>query len=486
MGNAVLLPGVLSLALMLAACSKNTSNPAPPRLTEPAVIPVQESAISVPITAPLAELQRFANAEVPMTLATIDEQKSDCVKVKVIGKISCRIIGKVTRGAIRVGGKGDVLTLTMPVSATVSAKQIGHVLNETATAAAIVTASVKLASVGDWKPVAKVELEYVWTKKPGVDLLGQRITFANRADPALAKLIARLEADIPRQIEKLQPRAKLEQAWQRGFTTVSLNRKNPPVWLRIAPQQLRFRHYSVDNGLLTLTLAVTAQTETFIGDRPDDPVATPLPQPAPYQIAPANGFRFHLPVIADYTEIEPVLERALDKLAKKPLELPGIGPVHPRFEKVTMFATTGGRLAIGLTMKVATPGKWIDARGTVWLTGQPYNEPGSQLVKVRDLHIEGQPNSPSFGLLLAVVESPSISRALGGALSQNFARDYQEVVGKAGDALTKKRLGDFVLSARIDDVKNGIVFPVGQGLYMPVDAQGTATLTLDPEPKREN
>ena len=246
---------------------------------------------------------------------------------------------------------------------------------------------------------------------------------------------------------------------------------------------MRFRHYVVGKGLLTLNLAVTAKTETFIGERPTDPVPTPLPPPAPEAIAPNSGFRFHLPVIADYEELEPVLERALGKLAKRPLELPGIGPVTPEFGKVTMFATTGGRLAIGLKMAVATPGRWIDARGTVWLTGQPFNAPGSQVVKVRDLKIDGQPISPSFRLLLAVAQSPTVSAALSEALSQNFARDYEKVLAKAGDALTRKRIGDFILSAKIDDVKNGIVYPAGQGLYMPVDAVGTATLTFDPQQK---
>jgi hypothetical protein len=205
-----------------------------------------------------------------------------------------------------------------------------------------------------------------------------------------------------------------------------------------------------------------------------------LPPPAVAAIAPASGFHFHAPVVADYAELEPVLAKALGKLAIKPMTLPGIGAVDPEFGEVTMYATTGSRLAIGLKMRVATPGKWIDARGTVWATGQPYNEPGSKVVRVRDLRIEGEANSPSFRLLLAVARSPAVTNTLSEALSQNFTNDFDKLMVKAGAAIAEKRLGDFVLAARIDDAKNGVVYPAGQGLYMPVDARGTAALRYAP------
>lgn len=474
--------GVWVLAMALAGCGRDTSNPEPPRVTVPIEIPVETSAIAVPISAQLSDLQRLAEREVPKSLVTIDEARPDCASVKVIRqiKVSCRLNGSVTRGPITVGGRGNVLTITMPVAATVTASNVAKVLRETATAAAIVTANVRLDSIGNWEPVAKAEISYVWTKPPGVNFLGKRLTFADKADPVLAKLIAQLEASLPRQIAKLQPRNKLADAWSKGFTSISINAKNPPVWMRVTPQNMQFRGYEIADGQLTLNLGLTARIETFVGPRPEDPVPTPLPPPSVSAIAPPAGFRFHLPVVADYAELEPVLEKALGKLAKKPMALPGIGTVNPEFGDVTMHATTGSRLAIGIEMRVATPGKRIDARGTVWVTGQPYNEPGSKLVLVRDLRIEGQPKSPSFALLLAVARSPAVSTALGDALSQNFTKDFDKLMVKAGAAIAEKRLGGFVLSARIDDVTNGVLYPAGQGLYMPVDAQGIASLRFDP------
>lgn len=467
------------LLLPLAACG-SASNEAPPHDVKPLVIPAQASAIAVPISARLGDLETIANRVVPVTLASIDKQEPACLKVKLVGSIGCHIVGSVTRGPITLGGSGDELQLVMPVAAEVHVERFAHVLKETATATAVATVTVKLDSIGDWQPRPRIDIGYRWTKKPGIDFLGQRLTFANKADPALQKLIHRLEADLPREIGKLHPRDRLAGAWEKAFTSLSLNRANPPVWLRLSPQALRFRRYHIENGLLTLELGATALTETFVGPRPADPVATPLPAPAPRAIAPDTGFRFYLPVVADYAELEPVLAKALKKIGTKPISLPGIGLVEPDFGKVRLYPTSNGRLAIGLDMAVKTPGRWIDARGTVWVTAKPFNHPGSQRIELHDLQIAGQGDSPTFKLLLAVAQTPAVQAEIGMALSQNFARDYARLLGKAGAAIAEKRLGAFVLSARVDAVTNGIVYPAGQGLFMPVEAQGTATLRYAP------
>ncbi len=464
----------------LAACG-SASNQPPPREVTPLAVPSQASAVAVPISAPLAELEKIANRVVPATLASIDKQEPACLKIKVVGKVSCHILGTVTRGSITVGGQGDELQLVMPVTAEVHVERVAHVIKETATAAAMVTATIKLDSIDNWQPKPRVQIAYRWTDKPGIDFLGQRITFADKADPALRKLIERLETELPREIGKLHPQEKLAGAWAKAFTSLSINRRNPPVWLRLTPQALRFRRYHIENDMLTLELGATALTETFVGHRPDDPAPTPLPPPAPREIAPATGFRFYLPVIADYAELEPVLKKALKKLEKKPMDLPGIGPVKPDFGRVTLYPTGDGRLAIGLAMAVATPGRWIDARGTIWATAKPFNHPGSQRVEVHDLQIAGNGTGAGFQLLLAVAQAPAVQAEIGKALSQNFARDYNKLLGKAGAAIAEKRLGDFVLTAHIDRVHNGIVYPAGQGLFMPVAAQGTAALRYAPK-----
>ncbi|MBC7505231.1 MAG: hypothetical protein H7267_05850 [Sandarakinorhabdus sp.] len=51
-------------------------------------------------------------------------------------------------------------------------------------------------------------------------------------------------------------------------------------------------------------------------------------------------------------------------------------------------------------------------------------------------------------------------------------------------SITDRRPGDFVLSVTIDEVTNGVIDPAGQGLYMPVDAVGRASLHYAPQASR--
>ncbi|KAB7648537.1 DUF4403 family protein [Polymorphobacter fuscus] len=466
------------LLVLLAACSRNVANPEPARVTTPLLVPAQASTIAIPVTARIAELERLLNDRVPARITSTDAQQAACAGAGVAARIGCQFTGSVDRGPIRVTGiDGNVLLLSVPVSGTVVTRLTG---STPVAAAAEVEARVALDIVGDWQPVADVAVTYRWTRAPDIDVLGRRISVAAAADPLLAGLIARLEAAVPECLEKLQPRARLAAAWRQGFTVVPVNPAAPQVWLRVTPQQLHFANYAIADGALTLGLGATALTETFVGTQPAAPAATPLPPPAAIPADGLSAFRAHVPVVADYTGLEAIVAAALKNVESPPLAVRGLGDVQPEFGAVRIHATDGGRLAIGLTMTASTRRQWIRPRGTVWITLKPYNRPGSQVLEIRDVAITGSPDSASFRILLAVARSRVVRDQLARALSQDLTASYQAALGNAGTALADRRLGDFRLSVGIDAVTNGTLVAAGQGLYLPVDARGTATLRFDP------
>lgn len=466
--------------LLVAACSRGSSNPEPVRVTSEAVIPSQSSTIAIPITARIADLEAQLNSRVPASFTSTEAQQATCKQGGRVREIGCQFVGTVTRGPIRVTGvEGGVLTLVVPVEGTVDAKAMSNFVGkQPINAAADIEASVRLDIVGDWQPVAKVGLAYRWTRSPGIEALGRRFSLAAAADPVLKEVISRLETAVPESLEKLQPRQRLASAWTQAFTVLPITAQNPAIWLRMTPQKLHFSNYTIADGVLTLGVGVTALTETFVGSRPADPVATALPPPVPPESVPV--FRAHVPVIADYAGLEKLVEAALKQAESPPMQVRGIGIIQPEFGKVSLHATEGGRLAIGITMSAGTPRQWIKPRGTVWLTALPYNSPGSQVLEVRDVRITGSPDTASFRMLLAVARSRVVSRQISRALSQNFTAQYDQALAAAGAALANKPLGDFVLSVKIDHVTNGTLKAVGQGLYLPVDASGTASLRLAP------
>ena len=126
------------------------------------------------------------------SLWSIDQHLDACVpaqrvdlgigKLKLTPKLGCQVVGQVTRGRLSLSGRGDRLLIAMPIRATISAKKVGGIASKTATGAAVVHATARLAISGDWRPTARVQIEYDWTEAPGIDFLGRRISFAAKAD----------------------------------------------------------------------------------------------------------------------------------------------------------------------------------------------------------------------------------------------------------------------------------------------------------------
>lgn len=504
-------------AFLLAACGTNVGNPAPPRIDAAAELPKQMSTIVVPLTADLKELEARVNQRTPLTLWQIDRKEPHCIpaqrltvcaipkkackgkecqkvgckfgfeKTKITPDISCRIVGKVTRGPIKLGGRGDRLEITMPVKAVMSARDVGGVIKqETATGSATVRAVARLSVDRNWAPVAKVDIAYDWSDPPGIDFLGQRIHVVQKADAKLKTVIAGLERDIPGELGKVRMRDQIEGAWKQGVTSILLNRERPPAWMRVTPQRLGFGGYQVKGGKLEMTLSAETLTETFIGDRPPDPVSVPLPPPAGR--LGQRGLHFHIPVLADFSQLEPVVERALGKLARKGITLPGIGPVDAEFGKVTIYATQGGRLAVGIEAKARARQSAVGkAQGEIWLSAIPYNDTNSQIVHVRDLKIAGRTDRTTVNLLFSLFDDPVVLEEIRASLTHDFANDYQKVLTAAKKAIAERREGDFLLSANVTSVNHGALMVTGQGLFLPVEARGTAKILYSPLPaQRKN
>lgn len=495
------------LLLAVPACAPTSPDPAPPRDTTPVTIPPVTSHVAVPLQVSLDELERGLERAVPRTLWQIDRQEKACVKAlrvntclvpkldckglkcrktgcevpirnaKLTPDLSCRLVGAAERGPVRLSGAGDTLVLTMPVRARVSAKDVGKLVSETANAAAAFRAVARFTMMPDWHFRAKVDLDYRWTELPGADVLGQRVNLRGAADPKLARLLADLERQIEAEVARASLRRQIADVWGQGFTVIELSHDNPPAWLRLTPVGLGYGGYRIAGRRLAVDLTADARIETFVGARPDAPAVTPLPPLARARPEPPR-LDVAVPVLADYAELQPPLKRALDKLARQPLALPALGAVTVRFGGVDIYATTGGRIAVGIDVSARRGNGLIrEANGRVWLTGVPVNEPGSQRVRVAELDVVHRSDNAAVDLLIAVVRSPALIAELESALTEDFARDYDRILGKARAAIAARRLGPFLMRADLPVVRNGRLQPLGQGLFMPVAAHGQASLT---------
>ena len=488
-----LLPAtLLLLAVSLAGCSDRVDVEAPPRSALPPDLPERNSTIEAPVALSLDDLQATLDKTVPRRLWQINEQHDDCIpaqhfkalggRIRITPKVGCRIVGDVERGAITLSGHGKDLRLRLPVRATLAARNIGGVaLGKTATGSADVIMAVKLGVRRDWSLNADVTLSYDWRDPPGIDFLGQRITLTSRADRELAKIRGDLQREIERKLATANLRALLERTWQKGFAVVSVNDHDPAVWTRLTPLRLGYQGYDVIGQRLIVKAAVEARTETFVDEkRPEPAKPTPLPPRSDLQ---ATDLSLTVPVIADYAELQPVVLRALRKRAGEGITLAGIGAVDAEFKDVIIYATEGQRLAVGIKAEVKPVRQALGAmgktKGVVWLTGVPYNEPGSQVVSVRGLAIYGGTNGVASNLLTKLLADPLVVASIQTALVEDFGKDYTGVIADARRAVADLHTGDLRIAMTLDDITHGRIVATGEGLFLPVTAHGTARLSLD-------
>ncbi|MFC4254347.1 DUF4403 family protein [Altererythrobacter xixiisoli] len=477
---------ILSLGLVLAGCGSKVNNEPPPRAQDRFVIEPQNSVIAVPVQADLGRLAARLEHEIPRQLWDINKPDQVCVPSKRVDmlithiktpNIRCDIVGHVTRGRLTLSGRGQDIIVTMPLHAQVQARDVGGVLKqETATADARVRAVVRLDLTPDWQLRGKADISYDWTDAPHIQFLGQRIEFTSAADRKLQAVMTQVERQLAQEIAALPVRQQIDRAWQAAFTTLELNRQNPAVWMQVVPTGLSFGGYQLDGRKLTVKLGLSARTATFVGIKPDDPPATALPA-VQQMAAPAGQFRFALPVVADYAVLEPILARALARRAQRPFIIPGMGPVTARFEQVTIYGTESGKIAVGLKFSAAEAGD-DPAHGTVWLTARPVNAANSRRVDFTDLTVTGATDSIGTDLLIDLVNTRTVSAIVAGELGQNFDRDYDKLLNKVSRAIASRRERGLIITSRIDDVQTGSISAAGEGLYLPVHATGTASISL--------
>jgi hypothetical protein len=480
----------LLLTMALSACDRRTEVEQPPRATDKAPSPTQESLIAVPINANTASLKQALERAVPRTLWTIDRREHACVKpqrVKLFGKkvkvtppIACTIVGQVTRGPLRLRGEGEEIVVDMPLNARIAARDVGGVLKgETATGAAMAHVRIRIELTPDWRTQGKARITYGWTKAPGIDFLGRRITFTDEADAKLKPVVADVEREVTREIAKLGIRKQAADVWRQSFTSLELNGENPPVWMRVTPQRILYGGYRIDGQRTNLNLGLEAITETFVSGRPTDPAPTPLPRLV--RETPKPHLDVRVPVIADYAQLQPVVNRALAKRSKRPFVLPKLGSMMVTFGKSTIYGAPGGRIAIGvdvdakLEIRTGQP-----TRGRIWMTAIPANKPGSAEVHFTDLVINGDTDGVGGDLLIMLGRSEGFAPLIADALTQNFTNDLNKLQGKIRRAVDQRREGAFVIRTRVDSFETGAIKAYGNGLYLPVRMVGGASVDYRP------
>ena len=465
----------------------------------------QASTIVLPIKASLADIQAKLNSLVPGTLYAVDENRNACVPAKMAkvcllpniftggcskwGKtyispaIDCHLNGSVTRGAISIAGTGDTLNLSMPVSVSITAKGrgvLGSQISTTATGDATVTAAVKADIDENWNPTALVNANYRWDKLIGVNILGFRITFADKVDPEIKKALTDLQAKLPGMLKDFDLKDKVAKGWDQGFTTLQVS-PSPEVWLRFSPKTVGYDGFKVVDGFIQTSLMAGGDVETFIGSKPSDPAKVPLPQLV--KKLPAAGFEFNLPISLDYHTIETEAKKALKVGEVQTIAVPNLGKVDVTFNDIKIYQTEGDLLAIGLTMDAKPPASLLDTKGTIWLTGSVKVDNAAKRVSVEKLGVFGKTDNAAFDLLVSLVSIGPVNEAIRKAVSRDYSSDYQKAIMEANKALRRQISDDLYFVGKLDEVDANSVAAGPSSILINLKARGSGEAGLGELPQ---
>ena len=230
---------------------------------------------------------------------------------------------------------------------------------------------------------------------------------------------------------------------------------------------------------MNLNLGLEAITETFVSGRPADPNPTPLPRLV--REIPKPHLDVRVPVIADYAVLQPVVDRALAKRSARPFVLPKVGPMTVKFGKSTIYGAPDGRIALGVDVAMRLADRSGEpTHGRIWMTAVPVNEPGSAEVHFTDLVINGDTDGVGGDLLIVLGQSAGFAPLIADALTQNFANDLGRLQGKIKRAVDQRREGAFVIRTRVEGFEIGEIKAYGNGLYLPVQMVGGASVDYRP------
>jgi len=346
-----------------------------------------------------------------------------------------------SRGPIAVAGTQDALSLTTPLTGTLSvtgslsskandavndaiggllganaAKQIGGIniknLNVSGEIRGnvVVTSRPRLAAAWRIEPNLQAQVNLGDTS---LSAAGARISVPAQVKPVIDKQVAeQLVAAQARMKNDPTFEQNARQQWAKACRSIPLQGTSgsglPPLWLELKPTRAIAAQPHIDSSAMTLTMGLEAETRiTPAETRPD------CPFPATLTIGPPSkgGVNIAVPIDMPFTEINKIVEA---QFAGKTFPEDGSGSVDVTVKKASV-AASGDRLLFSLLVyakeKKSLFGFGAEAYVHIW--GVPVLDPARQTLRLDSVEVAVE-SEAAFGLLGAAARAamPHLQRVL--------------------------------------------------------------------------
>ena len=457
------------LCLVLAACG--FSAPEPKRTPPPPPPPVPLSTLTATFTAKASDIAALLNAKMKSQIAHVQNSKVGCAIAKCRLDMVAKRNGEITAS---VAGQSIAVSLPFKLSADLALKSRLFKTTAHSDAAGTLNTETSFRLGPDWhlQPSTQgtVNLSKGVLKIGPLSMTVTDLWNANQ-DQLSAPLFRAIDREIGSAI-KVKPQA--QRLWHKAFEPIRVS-KRTPAWLVLAPQHLRIGTMQAQGDAVVLTLGLDVRAHVVVGNKPETPVKTPpLPAPLPLANVPANTFRFSVPVLLPYSEAERL---AFQRLRDHPVSLSG-----ERIKFSALHILPSGQDVIVATRFCVSqpfdPFGWFDSCGTGYLRGKPEFDPGTQTIRIADLHYDIA-TADALVAAMHFLAGNALAPMLQDKLVFRVGPDLQKLEGEIKDALAKPQTRGVSITGQVQSFGTPALTWTKDGFLASFSATGTVQADLN-------
>lgn len=389
----------------------------PPTLQAlPPLPPIRQSSVVVPVSVPLTAIRDLVDRTAPRNFAG----KAENPVPQLVQNAD--ISWTVARGAVAVKGAPEQVTVTAPLTGTLSAKgslsastqsrvgdtlgklfgdkvarQVGVNIKSLSASGEIkgtvaITARPKVLT--DWHVDPNLSAQVVLADS-NVGVAGARINIPAQVKPVIDKAVNEQVAKLQQTIRNdgaLERSARRE--WERICRSIPLQGAGVPngFWLELRPTRALAAQPQIDPATVALTLGIVADTRITTA-----PTKPECPFPAALEMVPPNstGVKVAVPIDIPFQELTRVIEPQFVGRT-----FPENGGGAAVTVKRVSVAASGNRLLVSMLVDAQGSKSWFGFGGeaTLHIWGRPVLNQEDQTLRLADMQLAVE-SEAAFGLL---------------------------------------------------------------------------------------
>lgn len=253
-----------------------------------------------------------------------------------------------------------------------------------------VTLRTRVSINSDWSIAADTDAE-LEVGRADLTVGGRSTDMTSIVSEILRRNVDRVTRPLDDYLEGSNVQAMMEPVWQR-FASPILVSTDPPVWLRVEPQEFSLSPPDLQAENIRFDIGVTLLIDSVVGERPPDIVLGPIPPLGAAQST-AGTFSIAIPVSLRLDEATRILSEQIsgreDSLGEN------------RRVRWLGVRLGGGqnRVRIAIDFEAETGFPIVsDLSGTMVLEGRPSYDPGTRTLTMRNVDYTLDSNSMLAGI----------------------------------------------------------------------------------------